>query len=74
MQRSGKNINKKVAGTHTLHDITSENGEKLMQLATVHNLEVVALNFNTEESIRVPGNLQPNTSYTHKQKKSIYDY
>jgi hypothetical protein len=26
--------NKGVAGAHTLHDITSENGDKLVQLAT----------------------------------------
>jgi len=32
--------NKRVAGRHTLHDITSENGEKLVQLAIAHNLEI----------------------------------
>ena len=32
--------NKRVAGRHTLHDITSENGEKLIQLARAHNLEI----------------------------------
>jgi len=47
--------NKRVAGRHTLHHITSENGEKLVQLAIVHNLKQVALNFRTEESIRVTG-------------------
>ena len=32
--------NKRVAGRHILHDITSENGEKLVQLAIAHNLEI----------------------------------
>jgi len=32
--------NKRVAGGHTLYDITSENGEKLVQLAVAHNLEI----------------------------------
>ena len=32
--------NKRVAGRHTLHDITSENGEKLVQFAIAHNLEI----------------------------------
>jgi len=31
--------NKRVAGRHTLHDIRSENREKLVQLAIAHNLE-----------------------------------
>jgi hypothetical protein len=32
--------NKSVTGRHTLYDITSENGEKLIQLATAHDLEI----------------------------------
>jgi len=36
---------KRVAGRHTLHDITSENGEKLVQLATAHNLEISSTKF-----------------------------
>jgi len=32
--------NKRVADRHTLHNITSENWEKLVQLATAHNLEI----------------------------------
>ena len=30
---------------NTLHDITSENGEKLVQLAIVHNLEIRSTKF-----------------------------
>jgi hypothetical protein len=37
--------NKRAAGRHTLHDITSENGEKLVQLATAHNLEISRTKF-----------------------------
>jgi len=37
--------NKRVAGRHTLHDITSENGEKLEQLAIAHNLEISSTKF-----------------------------
>jgi len=37
--------NKRVAGRHTLHDITSENGEKLVQLAIAHNLETSSTKF-----------------------------
>jgi len=37
--------NKRVAGRHTLHDITSENGEKLAQLAIAHNLEISSNKF-----------------------------
>ena len=37
--------NKRVAGRHTLHDITSENGEKLVQLAIAHNLEISSTKF-----------------------------
>jgi len=37
--------NKTVAGRHTLHDITSENGEKLVQLAIAHNLEISGTKF-----------------------------
>ena len=37
--------NKRVAGIHTLHDITSENGEKLVQLARAHNLEISSTKF-----------------------------
>ena len=45
-QKSGKELsNKRVAGRHTLHDITSENGEKLVQLAIVHNLEISSTKF-----------------------------
>jgi endonuclease/exonuclease/phosphatase family metal-dependent hydrolase len=36
---------KRVAGRHTLHDITSENGEKLVQLAIAHNLEISSTKF-----------------------------
>jgi exonuclease III len=32
--------NKGVTGRHTFHDITSENGEKLVQLAITHSLEI----------------------------------
>jgi exonuclease III len=45
--------NKRVAGRHTVHDIRSENGEKLVQLA---------LNFNTQEPIKVPGKPLDRTS------------
>ena len=37
--------NRRVAGRHTLHNITSENGEKLVQLAIVHNLEISSTKF-----------------------------
>ena len=37
--------NKGAAGRHALHDITSENGEKLVQLAIVHNLETSSTKF-----------------------------
>jgi len=47
--------NKRAAGRHTMHEITSENGKKLVQLTIAHNLEKVALNFIIEESIRVHG-------------------
>jgi endonuclease/exonuclease/phosphatase family metal-dependent hydrolase len=44
--KTGKeHSNKRVAGRHTLHDITSENGEKLVQLAIAHNLEISSTNF-----------------------------
>jgi len=33
--------NEREAGRHTLHDIASKNGEKLMQLAIAHNLEIL---------------------------------
>jgi hypothetical protein len=38
MQKLGKNTQIRVAGRHTLQDITSDNGEKLV-LATALNLE-----------------------------------
>jgi exonuclease III len=37
--------NKREAGRHTLRDITSENGGKLVQLATAHNLEISSTKF-----------------------------
>ena len=37
--------NKRVAGRHTLYDITSENGEKSVQLAIAHNLEISSTKF-----------------------------
>ena len=38
--------NKRVAGRHTLHDITSENGkQKLVQLAIAHYLEISSTKF-----------------------------
>jgi exonuclease III len=37
--------NKRVAGRHILHDITSGNGEKLVQLAIAHNLEISSTKF-----------------------------
>jgi hypothetical protein len=37
--------NKRVAGRHTLHDITSENGEKIVQLAIAHNMEISSTKF-----------------------------
>ena len=37
--------NKRVAGRHILHNITSENGEKLVQLAIAHNLEISSTKF-----------------------------
>ena len=37
--------NKRVASRHTLHDITSENGEKLVQLAIANNLEISSTKF-----------------------------
>jgi endonuclease/exonuclease/phosphatase family metal-dependent hydrolase len=37
--------NKRVADRHTLHDFTSENGEKLVQLAIAHNLEISSTKF-----------------------------
>jgi endonuclease/exonuclease/phosphatase family metal-dependent hydrolase len=37
--------NKRVADRHTSHDITSENGEKLVQLAIAHNLEISSTKF-----------------------------
>ena len=37
--------NKRVAGRHTLHNITSENGEKLVQLVKAHNLEISSTKF-----------------------------
>ena len=40
MQKMWKeHSNKRVSARHTLHDITSENGEKLVQFAIAHNLE-----------------------------------
>jgi endonuclease/exonuclease/phosphatase family metal-dependent hydrolase len=37
--------NERVADRHTLHDITSKNGEKLVQLAIAHNLEISSTKF-----------------------------
>ena len=37
--------NKRAAGRHTLHDIASENGGKLVQLAMAHNLEISSTKF-----------------------------
>jgi len=37
--------NERVAGRHILHDITSENGEKLVQLAIAYNLEIRSTKF-----------------------------
>jgi endonuclease/exonuclease/phosphatase family metal-dependent hydrolase len=37
--------NKRISGRHTLHDIASENGEKLIQLAIAHNLEISSTKF-----------------------------
>jgi hypothetical protein len=34
-----------VAGKYTLHDITSENGEKLVQLVIAHSLEISSTKF-----------------------------
>jgi hypothetical protein len=45
MQKLGKNTHKRVAGRHTLHDITSENGEKLVQLPIAHSLEISSTKF-----------------------------
>ena len=37
--------NKRVAGRHTLQDITSDSGEKLVQLPIAHNLEIINSKF-----------------------------
>ena len=51
--------NKRVAGRHTLHDITSENGEKMVQLATAHNLEISGTKFQHRRihkgTLKAPG-------------------
>ena len=65
--------NRRVAGRHTLHNITSENGEKLVQLAIVHNLEISSTKF--QESIRVHGKpldrkFVTKKSYTHRQRRA----
>jgi hypothetical protein len=42
----GKELsNKRVAGRHTLRDITSGNGEKIVQLTTAYNLEIISTKF-----------------------------
>ena len=71
--------NKRVVGRHTLHDITSEHGEKLLQLAIAHNLEISSTKFQhrrIHKGTESPqaGHLQSNRSCTHKQKDSIYNY
>ena len=44
--KTGKgHSNTRVAGRHTLHDITSENGEKIVELAIAHNLEISSTKF-----------------------------
>ena len=44
--KSGKeHSNKRVAGRHTLHDITSENGKKSVRLAIAYNLEISSTKF-----------------------------
>jgi exonuclease III len=40
-----EHLNKSVAGRHTLHGTTSENGGKLVQLAIAHNLEISSTKF-----------------------------
>jgi len=37
--------NKRIANRHTLHDITSENGENLVQLVIAHKLEISSTKF-----------------------------
>ena len=51
--------NERVADRHTLHDITSKNGEKLVQLAIAHNLEISSTKFQHRRihkgTCKVPG-------------------
>ena len=57
-----KHSNRRVTGRHTLHDITSENGEKLVQLAIAHNLETSSTKFQHRRSIKVHGKPPDRTS------------
>jgi len=71
--------NKRVAGRHILHDITSENGEKLVQLAIAHNLEMSSTKFQHRRihkcTWKAPGqDICNQIDHILKQKKSIYDY
>jgi len=63
--------NKRVAGRHTLHDITSWNREKLVHLAIAHNVEISSTKFQHKRihkgTWKVPRQNSCNqTSCTHK--------
>ena len=63
--------NKRVAGRHTLHDITSWNREKLVHLAIAHNVEISSTKFQHTRihkgTWKVPRQNSCNqTSCTHK--------
>jgi len=71
--------NKRVAGKHTLHDITSENGDKLVQLAIAHNLEISGTKFHHRRihkgAWKAPGqDILNQIDHVLKQKEIIYNY
>jgi len=70
--------NKRVAGRRTLHDIISENGKKLVQLAIAHNLEISSTKFQYRRihkgTWKVPGKdicNQTDHIVIHKRRASM---
>jgi len=80
MLKLGKNIQIRVAGRYTLHDITSENGEKLVQLSIAHNLEISSIKFQHRRIHKGTWKVPGQDIFKHidhiliNEKKNVYDY
>ena len=52
---------KDIIGRHSLHDVTNNNGLRLVQYATTNNFKVLTTWFARKETWKIPG-----TNYTKK--------